>query len=211
MIQILCVRLSELTEDQYKELYRQASPARKARADRCRAFISAARCITADALIRFSLREFCGCDTPFHEVCSPAGKPTIAQFPDFHYNLSHSGDWVVIAWGKDPVGVDIQEFSAKSPDALARRYFAPEEQQYLFSKESEAERIEAFFQIFTAKESYVKYLGTGITKDFSRFQTLNPDMLGVSLQHIPMDSAHLCLCSRDPDYRLRYLSPEELV
>ncbi len=211
MIQILCVRLSQLTEDLYKTLYRQASPTRKIRADHCRTFSNAARCIIADALVRFSLQKFCGCTAPFQEVCSPAGKPAIPQFPDFHYNLSHSGDWVVIAWGNSPVGIDVQQSANRKLDDLARRYFAPEEQQYLFSKESEAERIEAFFQIFTAKESYVKYLGTGITKDFSRFQTLNPEMLGVSLQHIPMDSAHLCLCSRDPDYRLRFLSPEELV
>ena len=211
MIQILCVRLSQLTEELYKTLYQQASPARKIRADRCRTFSNAARCITADALVRFSLREFCGCTPPFQEVCSPAGKPSIPQFPDFHYNLSHSGDWVVIAWGNDPVGIDIQEFSAKSTDALARRYFAPKEQEYLFSQASESARMDAFFRIFAAKESYVKYLGTGITKDFSKFQTLNPDELGVFLQHIPMDAAHLCLCSRDPDYRLRFLSPEELV
>lgn len=50
------------------------------------------------------------------------GKPVVRQLPSFHFNLSHSGDWVVCAVDDAPVGIDIEEI--KPIDlAIAKRFF----------------------------------------------------------------------------------------
>lgn len=50
------------------------------------------------------------------------GKPVVRHIPSFHFNLSHSGDWVVCAIDDAPVGIDIEEI--KPIDlAIAKRFF----------------------------------------------------------------------------------------
>ncbi|MGB7606349.1 MAG: hypothetical protein WBL93_12835 [Lutisporaceae bacterium] len=36
------------------------------------------------------------------------GKPYIAGFSSFHYNVSHSGDWIVCITDEDTVDIDIE-------------------------------------------------------------------------------------------------------
>ena len=37
------------------------------------------------------------------------GKPTVQGHPAFYFNLSHAGDYVVLAHGDVPLGVDIEQ------------------------------------------------------------------------------------------------------
>lgn len=89
------------------------------------------------------------------------GKPYAAGYPDVHFNISHSGNTVICAVCDKPVGVDIQLMKARSFDSLAKRAFTEKEQDLFFSAPPD-DRMEQFFRTWTAKESYIKYLGTGI-------------------------------------------------
>jgi hypothetical protein len=51
---------------------------------------------------------------------------------------------------------------------LAKRFFHPEEQDYLFGATTN-EQATRFFDIWTKKESYLKYQGTGIDRDLGSF------------------------------------------
>ena len=87
------------------------------------------------------------------------GKPSITDFPK-HFNLSHSGDYVVCAVCDGEVGVDIQKW-VPFKERTAERFFAPEEWKLLQSLPVE-QRTEMFYRLWTRKEAYGKYTGLGI-------------------------------------------------
>ncbi len=82
------------------------------------------------------------------------GKPYLEGFPDFQFNISHSGDLCAVAFADCPVGVDIEthrEVNLK----IAERYFSKREKDYVNNNIS-------FFYVWTRKEAYLKMLGIGL-------------------------------------------------
>lgn len=91
------------------------------------------------------------------------------------FNLSHSGDEMLIALARRPVGVDV-ESRANLPDdfrALARDWFAPGEVRDL-AKLASWDRGDAFLAAWTRKEAVSKALGLGLA--------LPPDRIDVTLR-----------------------------
>ena len=204
MIRVLCADISAVDDGMYDEFYMKASPVRQAKAGSCRQRADAVRCVAGEALLRHVLGG------PVQMAASFSGKPYFPDRPDLHFNLSHSGSWVVIAIGPREVGVDVETPDRKTPrEAIARRYFAEEEFSYVFREESDQNR--RFLEIWTAKESYVKYLGTGIRKDLTSFSVLSLDpTLHLYRENLP-DGSILCLCTNDDDYRLELLDARSLL
>ncbi|MFO8039812.1 MAG: 4'-phosphopantetheinyl transferase superfamily protein [Sodalinema sp.] len=89
------------------------------------------------------------------------GKPFLAGFP-LLFNLSHSGDWALLAFGRDrPLGIDVEAHRSVSVMSLARRFFQPSELARLEAlPPTEQERL--FFEYWTAKEAYLKATGEGL-------------------------------------------------
>lgn len=202
MICVICTDISPLSNSDYKVLYENASEERKIRAARYRSREDALLCVTADALLRHAL----GWDDYTAEK-SPSGKPFIKGRENFHFNLSHSGSWVAIAYGDTEVGIDVERHRTDAKQsAIAKRFFTPEEQQYL------AEDPQCrFFEIWTAKESYLKYLGTGLNKDIKSFSVLSlpPEL---RLHHRLLSGGyHLTLCTTEDNYRFTLLDAKDLL
>ncbi|MCE3294305.1 MAG: cereulide biosynthesis operon crsT, crsX, grsA and grsB s [Crocinitomicaceae bacterium] len=84
------------------------------------------------------------------------GKPFIPGAPFF--NLSHSGDYVVLAISENEVGVDIEFMGEVAYDELSK-FFTPAEQELIRS--SVHPRYE-FYRIWTAKEALLKCTGKGL-------------------------------------------------
>jgi 4'-phosphopantetheinyl transferase len=101
------------------------------------------------------------------------GKPFLKGHEDFHFNISHSRDWVVCACGAAPVGVDIEFVRAIDLD-LAVRYFSAEDCRGLFEKE-QAGRIRHFYELWTLKESYIKAVGRGLSMPLDSFTVKLPE------------------------------------
>jgi phosphopantetheinyl transferase len=80
------------------------------------------------------------------------------------FNLSHSGDWVICVIGRDcRVGVDIEApRRRRAYRALAAEYFAAAESERLATLPEDSCR-EAFYQLWTLKESYLKARKVGIS------------------------------------------------
>jgi 4'-phosphopantetheinyl transferase len=104
---------------------------------------------------------------------SDHNKPFLIQRPNLHYNISHSGEWVVAAFSELPVGVDIEKVK-KANLTVADRFFSTEEKSFIQNMEA-AERDEWFFNFWTVKESYLKAIGTGLTKPLSSFSVYFED------------------------------------
>lgn len=191
MIQIGFVDISTLEDSQYRKLYAQASPERQHRADRYLRTEDRYRCIVAGALLRYAL----GGTDHAEPVRTPEGKPYLPGREDFHFNLSHSGQWVVIAWGSRPMGIDVETLSMdEGKEQLARRFFSSDEQAYLFAVEGQ-DRARRFFEIWTKKESYLKYLGTGINRPLNAFSVLDTTALAASFRSFFFEDAVMTLCA----------------
>jgi 4'-phosphopantetheinyl transferase len=99
-------------------------------------------------------------------VLGERGKPRLAgTAPDagLVFNVSHAGDWVLIALARDrALGVDVEAPRAmRDMDGIAERCFAPRELAYWRALPLAASE-EAFFAFWTCKEAFVKAVGQGV-------------------------------------------------
>lgn len=99
------------------------------------------------------------------------GKPFVVQSHPSHmiaFNLSHSGDWVVLAFGLDrALGVDVEKIRLeKDIWPIARRSFS-EEELALLRPQDQPQSL--FFNIWTRKEAYLKAHGTGVFHGLNSF------------------------------------------
>ena len=107
-------------------------------------------------------------------LTSPEGKPSFRCSPDLHFNLSHSGDSVFIAFGSEPVGFDIESLQRKADfQKLAERYFQTQEIEIM--ELSNKPKTIAFLEIWTAKEAMLKLLGIGIASGLDKTLILNDE------------------------------------
>ena len=88
------------------------------------------------------------------------GKPSLADRPDIHYNLSHAKGIRACMTAPDECGIDCESVRKYKP-RVAERVFSHEEQA-LLAAAPEAERDMLFFRLWTLKEAYVKAIGVGI-------------------------------------------------
>lgn len=192
MVTVYCLDISKVNREEEAWLYAHASPERRTRAKIFRKREGALRCLAGEALLR------CALGTGDYTLeRHKAGKPRVRGREDFHFNISHAGNWVVLAFGNTPVGVDVEVHRARLPiRRFSARFYAPEEQNFV---DSDAGR---FLQVWTGKESFLKYLGSGIDRKLSSFSVFSlPEGVQLHWQKLP-ESCWLCLCSREETYRL---------
>ncbi|MDM5296921.1 4'-phosphopantetheinyl transferase superfamily protein [Bacillus pumilus] len=171
-MRIIAIQLQHLHEIDARKQIEQLKPfvslEKRAAAERFRFLIDARRTLLGEVLIRQLIHEMYG--VPIDQIVFETegnGKPVVQQIPSFHFNLSHSGDWVVCAVDDAPVGIDIEEI--KPIDlAIAKRFFSADEYQDLLSQP--AQRQEAyFFHLWSMKESFIKLTGKGLSYGLSSF------------------------------------------
>ncbi|WP_189091912.1 4'-phosphopantetheinyl transferase family protein [Deinococcus ruber] len=96
----------------------------------------------------------------------PHGKPLIApaQNPhDLRFNVSHSGTVALLAVARGrEVGTDIERLRALQWRGVAAQVYTQAEQRALERLPAAAQQA-AFFQLWTAKEAYLKALGCGFS------------------------------------------------
>lgn len=101
------------------------------------------------------------------------GKPEI---DGLHFNLSHTGDLMAVAFSPDgPLGLDIEEISPRlHARDIAGRYFSPRERQELETPDDE-EFLRRFFRLWTSKEALMKATSLGFALELSKIEIgLNP-------------------------------------
>lgn len=96
----------------------------------------------------------------------PAGLVT----PDIHFNLSHSGERLVLAVSRMPeIGVDIEASSRmRRVERIADRYFSEAEIDALLQLDKEGQLMR-FHELWTLKESYIKARGMGLALPLQKF------------------------------------------
>ncbi|MDF7808542.1 4'-phosphopantetheinyl transferase superfamily protein [Pontiellaceae bacterium B12219] len=91
------------------------------------------------------------------------------------FNISHSGDWVVLAFGRGrQVGVDIEQLNrATDVLAIAERYFAEEEIEVIRRAD---DPHAAFFNLWARKEAYIKACGSVLFRELTSFAVPTDDV-----------------------------------
>ena len=117
------------------------------------------------------------------------GKPFLLK-SDIHFSLSHSGHFAACAVSDAIVGLDIQVISPNH-ESVSQRCFCREEQEYVCSA---TDRDEAFTEIWTKKESYLKALGLGLRKQMNSFSVFDLPG-GASLWHTALEGLHISVCT----------------
>lgn len=135
------------------------------------------------------------------------GKPFIVDRGNVFFNISHSGDYVVCAVSDEEIGVDIEKRS-KARMEVAGRFFHKQEVREL-EMTPDSERNGLFYDYWSIKESFLKYIGTGLTRPLNSFivRFEGQDIyLQEGTKKLPL---HVYPCDIDSDYACYVCSGQE--
>lgn len=182
----------------------------RARVGRFRLAPDRQRSLLARAMLRDILSSYLDCDPQQLRFTATAqGKPlldsSVHASTGVRFSVSHSGGVVLLAFANQcDVGVDVERIRDDvEATAIAERYFAEAEAAELRGMAA-ADRVRAFFRIWTRKEAYLKARGTGISGGLGRFRvSVTPDMAELlSDEDHPAEASnwHLQDVEPGPDY-----------
>lgn len=217
---------SLITLSSYQHFRYLVSEQRRARADTYRKLIDSIRCIYSEVLLRYSLKKFYQYEKAIEISFNEYGKPNLANPENLYFNISHAGNWLVLAMGGTEVGIDLEEINPFHISDL-RNVFTEDDKKFLFELNNE-ERIEKTCSLWTMKESYVKYLRTGMYMDLTSFsikassnkdntdyeinykantlETKKPNLLTLLLD----SNLYLSVCSQDDEYNFSEVRHDKL-
>lgn len=146
------------TECDLAGLWPLLSDQRAKRVDKYRYFKDRKLSALAYILLRYALIEEKGIDEKVEFDFGPYGKPFIKGMPELQFNLSHSAEGIVCGLANSPVGVDIADIDASNLDCM-KSAMHPCEQHAIKNSNDKAR---TFARFWSMKESFFKYIGTGI-------------------------------------------------
>ena len=221
MIKLYCCDISSLSKEQYNKLYSLASKERQQRAKNYLKYEDSVRCLVGEALLRYCLREKFGKEVEPRISYNKHQKPYIENMEKFFFNISHSGKWVVFAHNSKEIGVDIEKIKSKGQiDSFAKRFFTEKERMYI--EENPEDKEKCFTEIWTGKEAYMKYLGTGLSEGLTTFSIDGKtkevyDKEGKKIKDIQLcswwieEEYVLSACSDKTETRIERVSVEEIL
>ena len=174
----------------FEKLCSSVSQKRREKIDKYRFDEDKRLSLGAEALFIKALDEF-GIDYKSINLDYGKNKKPYIKGNELYFNLSHSGNMAVCAVSESEIGVDIEQI--KSADfKIAKRIFTESETAFV------GDSNEQFIRLWTLKESYMKYLGKGLSlspKDIEiDFVDNVPKHKGVSFFEYAVDGCRLSLC-----------------
>lgn len=120
------------------------------------------------------------------------GKPYLKGEPNFYFNLSHTRNAIVVAISDKPIGIDIEKIRIGSL-AIANRFFDKSEVAYITREASGKDK--RFYEVWTKKEAYVKYIGMGLSVPLYSFNVFDNNILK-QIQTTEKDGYIISVCSK---------------
>jgi phosphopantetheine--protein transferase-like protein len=111
--------------------------------------------------------------TQIEFISNKFGKPYLKYHSDTFFNISHSGDWVVVGFASSDIGVDVQEISNNKRidfNNIAKHAFHNKELDFI--KENTLEQNINFYKIWTLKEAFLKAKGVGFYNDLDKINMM---------------------------------------
>jgi len=217
-MKIITLNVNKISSGEYEHFFNHVSSERQEKARRFHFDRDAYCCVFAEVLLRYAVEETFDQDINLDIDHNDYGKPFINGLDDFHFNISHSGDWVILAYGNSEVGVDIEEIKEKESSVLDN-ILSKEEMDYVHADERLMNK--RFIKIWGIKESYIKYLGTGLSTDIKSVIVKIPEFSVMDKNGSVSDDVYtqsilfnqnyyLTVCSKDKRLNIKELTIKDL-
>lgn len=170
-MKLYAVKKDELAKQEMEKMLELLENKRRQRVNQIRNREDRLRSIGAGLLLRYAYLQDKHTAEEWEKLVmseNKNGKPYIevaGKEADFHFSLSHSADWIVCGTDTREIGIDIEEVK-EYRERVAKRFFSQKENERL-QRGTDKEKEKMFYQMWTAKESYVKMTGTGLTVPLS--------------------------------------------
>ena len=147
------------------------------------------------------------------------GKPFLNGFKNFHFNVSHSGELVICAISSSEVGCDCELMDPGNNFNDIISVFSESELESIESL-SGIDRTMKRYEIWTAKESFIKCTGYGLSEDISKLETYSENCIykirkcGTELNYFIKPYEHIegyavAACSAINDFAETIFRPDE--
>ena len=158
-----------LDDSEYYDLaYSLVSETRQKKTDQYLNSEDKKRSLTAELLLKKALTDQGKDLNDLTYEYNDYGKPKLKDIGDFCFNISHSGDYVILAVSDKEIGCDIEKIRNRDLK-IAKRFFADKEYEDLLKIEDEEERRKMFYLYWVLKESFIKFSGQGLSKPLDSF------------------------------------------
>ncbi|MFN2746580.1 MULTISPECIES: 4'-phosphopantetheinyl transferase family protein [Bacillus] len=195
--------------DQFERMMAMVSDDKRKKVNRYRFPEDANRTLIGEVVIRHIIKKTF--DLPNEQITFTEGrygKPSAEDLPDFHFNTSHSGKWIICGVGRRPIGVDVEKIKPINFD-IAQRFFSPAEHRDLLEKR-ESERLSYFYHLWTMKESFIKLAGKGLSLPLDSFSVKLGEGGRASIETPPdYPPCHLQVYEIDPGYKMAVCSESQ--
>ena len=156
-----------------------------------------------EKLLERALRETYGLELSFEPRGKGShGKPFLTMQPKIHYNISHSGYYVMCFLAEDEVGIDVQEHKKVNYERMLKRMVPKEMIPQILERD---DPMQAFYDQWVLREAYIKWTGEGLSRDL-RTIDLNQGFSGM----LQLEPGYSCAfwCSREKDISMRFVQIE---
>lgn len=130
------------------------------------------------------------CEVSFTEY----GKPYFPKLPSKYFNLSHSGSRCICAFADSEIGIDLEEIKDMDFLKIVNRFFSDKEKKFIFAHSNLYIQRRRFFEIWTKKEAYIKYVGKGLHIPLNSFDVLS-SAIDSKLRYICKENYIISICT----------------
>lgn len=169
LMEIYVAKISDINEEDLNELCLLIDSEKKCKVEKFINKKDKIRTLIGEILIRTIIIECLKIDNrhiKFNK--NQYGKPYLKGYPNFNFNISHSGEYVLCAIDDKPIGIDVEEVKHIEFEDIGKNFFTEKEFQYIANKDSKS-KLDRFYEIWTLKESYIKCCGQGLSIALNSF------------------------------------------
>lgn len=130
------------------------------------------RFVLSEMFKYFGYKMYTGIDKHIEVKRGKNGKPYYSACEVF-FNISHAGDYVAMAICDSEIGIDIEPNTYCNFDNLLDLFYPTERRQVQSGRMS-------FYELWCAKEAYLKYTGDGLSNGVDSCLILNEDKITVN-------------------------------
>lgn len=172
---LFVVSLDETFDSElYDTLSLLTAAGKKAKLDNYKSDIDKKLELYADLLLRVAIHQDLNIENgDITFGANSYGKPFLLSNQDYHFNVSHTHNMIAVAVSNNSIGIDVEKIR-EIDLGIAKRFFTEYELKYIYKSQNNT--YERFFEIWTKKEAYIKYMGQGLFVPLNSFDVTSRNM-----------------------------------